>query len=198
MKRVTSPEERRMIWKMHQEGYNNREISKRLHPPITASGVYQIIRRIKKRGEAAFVTPARSWKLKRHYTEADRVLFIKLHQTGHTVSEIAQRIGCSRGIIYHWIKQYIKMDQSTFISPPPPDRSRAGRKRKYPAHKVLDLLDHSPREYGYNQDGWTCQLLAEVLSQKGAKVSWGWVNNILVCNGAFKTWVRKKKGKPNG
>lgn len=85
--------------------------------------------------------------------------------TGEKVSEVAQRLRVSRYAIYTWVQSFqdthtSDIRQRLTVSPPY-GQSQAVRARLEPL--IRAVLDHDPRELGYDATAWTATLLSQYL-----------------------------------
>jgi transposase len=81
---------------------------------------------------------------------------------GYSVEAVAAITGMSRPSVYRWLKQYLADPTGCLFTDPP----RAGRPKADLAlsdAQMVDLLERSPREFGYLSTGWTVALLSEHL-----------------------------------
>lgn len=91
-----------------------------------------------------------------------RVQAVLLVADGQTVESVSAITGLSRPSVYRWLKQYLANPTGCDFQDPP----RSGRPQKALSmsdRQLLELMQRSPREFGYLSTGWTVALLTEHL-----------------------------------
>jgi transposase len=108
--------------------------------------------------------------LMRHATEA-----IALRRTqallwldgGESVQQVAERLRVSRQAVYTWLTQFQARQAFALQTRVAPGR-HSGRPRT--VHGVIEplidaVIDHNPREWGYQATVWTARLLMQYLAE---------------------------------
>lgn len=81
---------------------------------------------------------------------------------GHSLSESARRVRCSRLSVRRWALRYLQDHDAAALA----DGARRGRPRTaepLSAEQLGALLAQDPRQYGYRATSWTVPLLATYL-----------------------------------
>jgi len=89
--------------------------------------------------------------------EAQRCRIILLLAEGRSVREVHSRVGCVRSTVYTTLYRFEEQAMDAFL-----DRRLHREPRKAtPAvrQQLLDYLDHTPRQYGWQRASWTLELL---------------------------------------
>ena len=106
-----------------------------------------------------------------------RIEIMLLADQGKTQTEICQLLGCCQATARHWIMM-AKSGQAHCWK-----KSKIGRPKKINnqyLNRLKELVNHSPREYGYSFQRWTAEWLSRHLAQEfDIKVSDRYINHLL-------------------
>lgn len=104
----------------------------------------------------------------------ERAHYVLLSDTGKSVSEIAKHLSRNGHTVRLWLKRYLEEGMAGLKTKKPPGRPA----KKAPAIElqVQELLNKSPRDYGYQEAGWQINLLRDWFAKKGIRAC----NNTIV------------------
>ena len=108
-------------------------------------------------------------KRKRNSNIGERAQYVLLAAEGHRVSSIAKQLGRNKHTIRTWIKRYETEGTAGLNSIQPP--GRPNQKAELVGKQLKELLNKSPRDYGYIQSGWQVNLLVDYFKQQGHVIS---------------------------
>ena len=91
-----------------------------------------------------------------HVRRANAILLL---DEGYGVSETARLLQAARSTIYDWKKRFAQFGEAGLV-PEPAGRPRETVTDAVCAH-LLELIEKSPKRYGYLQSRWTTEMLAE-------------------------------------
>ncbi|BCS93787.1 helix-turn-helix domain-containing protein [Metallosphaera javensis (ex Sakai et al. 2022)] len=92
-----------------------------------------------------------------------RILGVKMYLVdGFREYRVAEVLGVSYSTVKKWVAKYKRGGVGALR-----DRPRSGRPRKYSSEEVKKVLETSPRELGYNLEGWTMRALNAELRKRG-------------------------------
>ena len=95
-----------------------------------------------------------------HVRRANAILLLN---EGYSVSETARLLHAARSTVYDWKKRFARFGEAGLVPEP------AGRPRETVTEEVcaclLELIEKSPRDYGYLRSRWTTEMLAEQLGK---------------------------------
>lgn len=121
-----------------------------------------------------------------------RIEIMLLADEGKSQTEICQLLGCCQATARHWIMM-AKSDQAHRWN----DRKIGRPKRINEAYlqRLKELVNHSPREYGYSFRRWTAEWLSRHLAKEfDIKVSDRYINQLLKQMGlSTKTKAQKSE-----
>ena len=112
-----------------------------------------------------------------------------LSNEGLTIQEISKKLGRHPHTIREWVKAFINNGVQGLK-----DTKALGRtpfKRRLVEEEIEAILTKSPREYGFQEEGWTISMLVEYFSKKSLNVSGDTVKRAL----RRKNWVYKRFSK---
>jgi transposase len=98
------------------------------------------------------------------WREARRLRAWELKQKGWKQTDIAEALGVSDGAVSQWLKIARKHGVKALRS-----QHGGGPKQRITdeqLHELPDLLALGPEHYGYEQDAWTCETIAEVIHRE--------------------------------
>lgn len=99
-----------------------------------------------------------------------------LHE-GLAVSETARLLLASRKSIREWRARYLRFGEAGLV---PQERGRqATTVTEELCAKVLELLEHAPKEHGYLNSRWTSELLAKCLRTMGVEIHASTIRRLL-------------------
>ena len=117
-------------------------------------------------------------KKTRSAVEARRARIIVLLSDGHPVAKVAQLLGCVRSTVYSALYLFEDEGLEGFK-----DKRLEGAPRKVTMDvraKLLEYLDVTPRDFGWQRSNWTLELLALQLEQDTAvRISKSYVRVLL-------------------
>ena len=116
----------------------------------------------------------------------ERVSYILLSNDGLKVKEIAQRFNRHEHTIRSWIKAYLNRGIDGLNSKSPPGRPMI--KGREIEEEIEEVIVKSPRDFGYQEEGWTLSLMIDFFSKKGIKAKQDTVRRALKRKG----WVYKR------
>lgn len=119
----------------------------------------------------------------------ERAHYILLSNEGHKVREIAERLNRHEHTIRNWIKAYAVNGIEGLKSKHPSGRPRI--KGPEVEQEIDVLLIKTPREFGYQEEGWTVCILLDYFSKKQLVVKEDTVRRALKKMG----WVYKRFAK---
>lgn len=119
----------------------------------------------------------------------ERAHYILLSDKGYYVKDIAERLNRHEHTIRTWIKAYIAEGIEGLKSKLPPGRPMV--KGLAVAKEIDKLLVKTPREFGYQEEGWTVCILLDYFSKKGIQVKEDTIRRALKRGG----WVYKRFAK---
>ncbi len=120
---------------------------------------------------------------------AERAYFILLCNEEFSIEEISQKSGRHPHTIRTWIKAYSKHGIPGLKNKKPPGRSPV--KREMIEKAIESLLSQSPRNYDFQEEGWTIPMLIHHFSNEGLITSEHTVRRAL----HKKKWVYKRFAK---
>lgn len=101
-------------------------------------------------------------KLPHHLLEEMRFRAIEWHQSGKSVSEIANLLGLHWGSVSRWLTRWRRQGRRALKG-----RKASGRPPKLDCKRygkaILKVVKHPATDYGYEHPLWTCQRIAQVL-----------------------------------
>jgi transposase len=120
---------------------------------------------------------------------SERAHYILLSDEGYAVRDIAQRLNRHEHTVRSWIKAYIASGITGLQNKHPPGRPKI----KGPAveQEIDIILVNTPREFGYQEEGWTVCILLDYFSKKQLDVKEDTVRRALRKRG----WVYKRFAK---
>lgn len=119
----------------------------------------------------------------------ERAHYVLLSDEGYKVREIAGRLNRHEHTIRNWIKAYGVNGIEGLNSKPPSGRPRI--KGPEVEQEIDKLLIKTPREFGYQEEGWTVCILLDYFSKKQLAVKEDTVRRALKKMG----WVYKRFAK---
>jgi transposase len=126
---------------------------------------------------------------------AMRCQIVLLSARGHTRAATAEAVGCS----VSWVYQVLARFREAGVAGLPDRREDNGELKldeRY-LNLLYELVDRSPRDYGYARPTWTQELLAKVMHKKtGVKVHTGTMSRALKRNQARLGRPRPTVGCP--
>lgn len=106
-----------------------------------------------------------------------RIQIMLLADEGKSQTEICQLLGCCQATARHWIMM-AKSGYAHYWT-----KSKIGRPKKINDHylnRLKELVNHSPRDYGYFFGRWTAEWLSRHLDKEfDIKVSARYINHLL-------------------
>lgn len=120
---------------------------------------------------------------------SERALYVLLSATGMKVKNIAEKLDRHEHTVRAWLKKYIISGINGLISKSPPGRTRI--KGVLVEEEIEKILVKTPREFGYQEEGWTVRILMNYLFQKKINVKEDTVRRAL----QKKNWVYKRFAK---
>ena len=93
-----------------------------------------------------------------HVRRANAILLL---YEGYGVSKTARLLQAARSTIYDWKKRFAQFGEAGLV-PEPAGRPRETVTEDVCAH-LLELIEKSPKDYGYLRSSWTTEMLAEQL-----------------------------------
>lgn len=122
-------------------------------------------------------------------TLGERAHYILLSDEGCGVKEIAERLNRHEHTVRSWMKAYIANGIEGLNNKQPPGRPKI---KGLAAETEIDtLLIQTPREFGYQEEGWTVCILLDYFSKKKLDVKEDTVRRALKKRG----WVYKRFAK---
>lgn len=122
-------------------------------------------------------------------SKSERALYVLLSDKGWDVKEIAVKLNRNEHTVGSWLKRYVAEGINGLTNKLAPGRP------KIKGILVEDELEHilvqSPREYGYQEEGWTVRLIIDYFSKKQIEVKEDTVRRALQKKG----WVYKRFAK---
>jgi len=112
-----------------------------------------------------------------------------LSDEGLRVKEISQRLHRHEHTVRTWIKAYIQHGIEGLKSKLPPGPPKI--KGTMVENEIASLLIKTPREFGYQEEGWTVCILLDFLSKKNLHMKEDTVRRALKHTG----WVYKRFAK---
>ena len=122
-------------------------------------------------------------------TLGKRISYILLSDEGLSVRSIAQRLRRHEHTIRSWIKAYINQGINGLRSKTPPGRTRI--KGQQVEEGLEKFLVKSPRDFGYQEEGWTVTLMIDLFLKREINVKEDTIRRVLKRNG----WVYKRFAK---
>lgn len=119
----------------------------------------------------------------------ERAYYILLSDKGLRIKKIAQKVNRHEHTIRSWIKGYVKLGIKGLKSKSPPGRVRI--KGPKVEKELEDMLRQTPRDFGYQEAGWTVRLMIDYFSKKDISVKEDTVRRAL----KRKKWVYKRFAK---
>ena len=101
-------------------------------------------------------------------TLGERISYILLSDEGLSVRSIAQRLRRHEHTIRSWIKAYINQGINGLRSKIPPGRTRI--KGQQVEEGLEKFLVKSPRDFGYQEEGWTVTLMIDLFLKREINV----------------------------
>ena len=120
---------------------------------------------------------------------AERISYVLLSDEGLKVSAIAKRFNRHEHTIRTWIKAYINRGIDGLKSKKPPGRTMI--KGLKVEEEIEKILVNSPREFGYQEEGWTIALMRDFFSKREIEVKQDTIRRALKRKG----WVYKRFSK---
>ena len=120
---------------------------------------------------------------------SERALYVLLSVAGMKVKSIAEKLDRHEHTVRTWLKAYIVHGINGLISKSPPGRTRI--KGALVEEEIEKILVKSPREFGYQEEGWTVRIVIDYLFQKKINVKEDTVRRAL----QKKNWVYKRFSK---
>jgi len=119
----------------------------------------------------------------------ERIYYLLLSNEGLGVKEISKRLNRHEHTVQSWIKAYIAKGAEGLNSESPSGRPKIKGKE---VEKEIDiLLIKTPKEFGYQEEGWTIRILLNHFSKKKIHVKEDTVRRALKNKG----WVYKRFAK---
>ncbi len=129
-------------------------------------------------------------KLKRTRSHrSERALYILLSDEGLSVKNISEKLNRHQHTARTWIKAYIAHGIQGLKSKKPPGRARI--KGVLVEEEIEKILPKTPREFGYQEEGWTVRIIMDYLLQKKIEIKPDTVRRALRRRG----WVYKRFAK---
>jgi transposase len=108
----------------------------------------------------------------------DRVRMVLLSHKGYNISRLSQILDLNNDDISKWLKRYESEGVTGLLN-----RPRSGRPAKITQQHIqlmIEVIEKSPRLYGYNRSQWDCNLLSLYLKKRTKVViSDEWVRLLL-------------------
>lgn len=120
---------------------------------------------------------------------SERALYILLSAAGMKVKSIAEKLNRHEHTVRTWLKAYISHGIKGLTSKSPPGRARI--KGALVEEEIEKILVKTPREFGYQEEGWTVRIIIDYLFQKKINVKEDTVRRAL----QKKNWVYKRFAK---
>lgn len=120
---------------------------------------------------------------------SERALYVLLSAAGMKVKSIAEKLDRHEHTVRSWLKAYIVHGINGLISKSPPGRTRI--KGALVEEEIEKILVRTPREFGYQEEGWTVRIVIDYLFQKKITVKEDTVRRAL----QKKNWVYKRFAK---
>lgn len=120
---------------------------------------------------------------------SERALYVLLCAAGMQVKTIAEKLDRHEHTVRSWLKAYIACGIKGLISKSPPGRARI--KGVLVEEEIEKILVATPREFGYQEEGWTVRIIIDYLFQKEINVKEDTVRRAL----QKKNWVYKRFAK---
>lgn len=120
---------------------------------------------------------------------SERAYYVLLSSEGKSIIEISEQMARNPHTIRCWIKRYLRYGMSGLM-----DKFSNGRPnqlREQVKKQIEQLLEESPKKYGYQQSGWQINLLLDQLNKTIGSVSATTVKRALHEHG----WVYKRFSK---
>lgn len=121
--------------------------------------------------------------------QSERALYVLLSATGMKVKSIAEKLNRHEHTVRTWLKAYIVHGVSGLISKLPPGRTRI--KGALVEEEIEKILVKTPREFDYQEEGWTVRIIIDYLLRKKIHVKEDTVRRAL----RKKNWVYKRFAK---
>lgn len=122
-------------------------------------------------------------------TLGERAHYILLSDEGCSVKEIAERLSRHEHTVRSWMKAYIAGGIEGLNNKHPPGRPKI--KGLVAETEINTLLIQTPREFGYQEEGWTVCILLDYFSKKRLDIKEDTVRRALKKMG----WVYKRFAK---
>lgn len=119
----------------------------------------------------------------------ERAHYILLSDEGCAVKDIAQRLNRHEHTVRTWIKAYVARGIEGLQNKHPPGRPKI--KGPVVEQEINIILVNTPREFGYQEEGWTVCILLDYFSKKQLDVKEDTVRRALKKMG----WVYKRFAK---
>lgn len=120
---------------------------------------------------------------------SERALYVLLAATGMKVKNIAEKLNRHEHTVRTWLKAYISQGIKGLISKSPPGRTKV--KGAQVEEEIEKILVKTPREFGYQEEGWTVRILIDYFSKKEIIIKEDTVRRAL----RRKNWVYKRFAK---
>lgn len=120
---------------------------------------------------------------------SERALYVILASAGMNVKDIANKLNRHQHTVRTWLKAYIAGGIKALISQPPPGRPKV--KGTFVEEEIEKMLIKTPRDFGYQEEGWTVRILMDYFSKKKVDVKEDTVRRAL----KRKNWVYKRFAK---
>jgi transposase len=120
---------------------------------------------------------------------SERALYVLLSATGMKVKDIAEKLDRHEHTVRAWLKEYITHGINGLISKSPPGRTKI--KGVLVEEEIEKILVKTPREFGYQEEGWTVRIIMDYLFHKEILVKEDTVRRAL----QKKNWVYKRFAK---
>lgn len=120
---------------------------------------------------------------------SERALYVLLSAAGMKVNSIAEKVDRHEHTVRTWLKAYIAHGIKGLISKSPPGRTKI--KGALVEEEIEKILIKTPRDFGYQEEGWTVRIVIDYLFQKKINVKEDTVRKAL----QKKKWVYKRFAK---
>ncbi|KTC69022.1 hypothetical protein Lbir_2216 [Legionella birminghamensis] len=120
---------------------------------------------------------------------AERAHYVLLSSEGKSINKISEQMARNPHTVRCWIKRYLRYGISGLRDKS--SRGRPNQLREEVRKQLNQLLEESPKKYGYQQSGWQINLLLDQLKKTIDSVSATTVKRALHEHG----WVYKRFSK---
>jgi len=126
---------------------------------------------------------------------SERCLYVLLSDEGKGVGEIAKQTKRNKHTVRFWLKVYQKGGIERLKGTSPPGRPARKAPRIYPI--ILQIVPKSPTEYGYQEEGWTVNMIVDYLKRQGIDASPSTVKRVLKkTDGSTKDFLKQFQHMP--